>query len=81
MDRCLAIWLWNWARRSRQATGWQVKGARLAEGWAVPVGLSVSAWDSAGDRDGSAGRLALPAGGGWDRLVAEACRFSACDLT
>ena len=43
----------------------------------MPVGVRVSAWDSAGDREGSAVRLALPAGGGWDRLVAEACRFSA----
>ena len=42
---------------------------------AAPVGMRVSAWDSAGDR--SAVGLALPAGGGWVRLVAEACRFSA----
>ena len=44
---------------------------------AVPLGVRVSAWYSAGDREGSADRLALLAGGGWDRLVAEACLFSA----
>ena len=52
-------------------------GARLGECCAVPVGVRVSAWDSAGDREGSALRLALPAEGGLDRLVGEACRFSA----